>query len=301
VVPVAEPSAVVQAAVGTPSVAEAAAILAAGEPLQIGPKKKSDSATALVATIRHVGQVDVVGIGPGGREQLTFEALNTLRQADVVVGYRLYTDIVRQWLPLARISEWDIGQEEQRVVHAIEQARSGQHVALVSSGDAGIYGLAGLVYESLSGPLEVKMIPGLTAAGSAATLLGAPLMADFAAISLSDLHVPSEVILSRLRAAAQADLVAVLYNPASQRRRELLAEAQRIFLEQRPSGTPAGLVRNAYRAGQTVRIVELSQLPLDDVDMFTTVVIGNSQTRLIGERMVTQRTYRSSSASSSSR
>jgi precorrin-3B C17-methyltransferase len=164
-------------------------------------------------------------------------------------------------------------------------------VALVSSGDAGIYALAGLVYEALGDDtsLQVELVPGLTAATSAAALLGAPLMADFASISLSDLHMPAGIIRQRLEAAAETDLVAVLYNPASQRRRKLLAEAQAIFMRHRARSTAVGIVRNAFRTGQSVRIVELSTLPLDEVDMFTVVVIGSSRTRVIGGRMVTSR------------
>jgi len=284
------PSANVAEAVGTPSVAEAAALLASGGRLVV-PKRKSANVTVAVARRARAGRLAVVGIGPGGRDQLTYQALDALRGAEIVVGYALYTDMVSEWLPLANCEALPLGEEVERARRAIELARGGRRVALVSSGDAGIYALAGLVYEELGDDvaLEVEAIPGITAASSAAALLGAPLMADFATISLSDLHVPAGVIRHRLAASAEADLVAALYNPASQRRRQLLAEARDIFLRHRSRATPVGLVRNAYRPGQSVRIHTLGDLPLAEVDMFTLVVIGNSRTYVAGGRMVTRR------------
>jgi cobalt-precorrin 5A hydrolase / cobalt-factor III methyltransferase / precorrin-3B C17-methyltransferase len=289
-VAVPNPSQTVAAAVGTPSVAEAAALLASAGELVV-PKRASATVTAAVARRRAAGRLAVVGLGPGGREQATDQAVEALRQADVVVGYTLYTDIVRGWLPLSRCEALPLGEETERARRAIELARSGQRVALVCSGDAGIYALAGLVFQELGGDasVPVEVIPGVTAAGSAASLLGAPLMADFATLSLSDLHVPAAVIRRRLELAAEADLVAVLYNPASSRRRQLLADARDIFATRRGPSTPVGLVRNAYRPDQRVRTCSLAELPLDEVDMFTVVVIGSSQTELIGGRMVTRR------------
>jgi cobalt-precorrin 5A hydrolase/precorrin-3B C17-methyltransferase len=284
------PSATVAAAVGTPSVAEAAASLASAGRL-IVEKRTSANVTVAVARRPRAGHLAVVGIGPGGREQITHQALEALRRAETVVGYTLYTDMVREWLPLASCEALPLGEEIERAQRAIELARQGQRVALVSSGDAGIYALAGLVYEELGDDLslEVEVVPGVTAASSAAALLGAPLMGDFATISLSDLHVPAEVIRRRLQAAAEADLVTVLYNPASRRRRQLLAEARDIFLRHRSPSTPVGLVRNAYRSGQSVRILGLQDLPLEEVDMFTLVVVGSSRTYVAGGRMVTHR------------
>jgi cobalt-precorrin 5A hydrolase / precorrin-3B C17-methyltransferase len=277
-------------AVGMPNVAEAAAMRDGGERLLV-PKRKSATVTVAVARRKQAGKLAVVGIGPGGREQLTYQALETLRRANVIVGYKLYTDMVREWLPLASCRALPLGEEVERARLAIELARGGRRVALVSSGDAGIYALAGLVYEELGDDagLHVEVIPGITAAGSTAALLGAPLMADFATISLSDLHVPAGVIRGRLTAAAAADLVTVLYNPASERRRHLLAEAREIFLQQRAPSTPVGLVRNAYRSGQSVHLSTLHDLPLDEVDMFTIVIIGSSSTSVMAGRMVTRR------------
>ncbi|MBV8083974.1 MAG: precorrin-3B C(17)-methyltransferase [Chloroflexi bacterium] len=302
-VPVPSPSDVVEAAVGTPSVAEAAALLAASARELLVAKRTSPTVTAAVARLARKGRLAVVGLGPGGREHLTHGALDRLREAEVVVGYTLYTNLVRECLPMTVCESMPLGEERERARRAIELAREGKRVALVSSGDAGIYALAGLVYEELGEDvsLTVEVIPGVTAASSAAALLGAPLMADFATISLSDLHIPTDVILRRLEAAADADLVAVLYNPASQRRRQLLAEAQRIFVAHRAADTPVGLVRNAYRRDQTIRIVTLGDLSLHDVDMLTVVVIGNSRTELIGGRMVTLRAYESSTEPSASK
>jgi cobalt-precorrin 5A hydrolase/precorrin-3B C17-methyltransferase len=290
-VPNASPA--VAKAVGTPSVAEAAALLASGGELLV-EKQRSSMATVAVARVFSVGQLAVVGIGPGGRDQLTFEALEALRHADVVVGYTLYVDLVRQWLPLATTEALPLGEESERARRAVALARAGKRVALVSSGDAGIYGLAGLVYEELAedSTLAMTVVPGVTAASSAAALLGAPLMADFAAISLSDLQMPATAIVQRLEAAAQADLATVLYNPASQRRRAMLARAKDVFLRQRGPSTVVGLVRNAYRPGQTIHITTLGELPLDEVDMFTIVVIGSSQTEVVRGRMVTRRAPR---------
>ncbi|MBV9119094.1 MAG: precorrin-3B C(17)-methyltransferase [Chloroflexi bacterium] len=302
-----QPSSVVEAAVGTPSVAEAAALLAAGElsaraPLLRAEKRKSARVTVAIAEAMPPGRLNLVGLGPGGRAQLTDEAWNALREADTVVGYDLYTRTVLEWLPRKTISSWQLGQEDDRVRAAVEMAGAGQNVALVCSGDAGIYGLAGLVYEQLFAtespslpPTDVRVIPGITAANSAAALLGAPLMADYVTISLSDLHVPTELIRTRLQAAAFADLVVVLYNPASARRRTLVHEAVTLMRDHRAASTPVGLVRNAYRPDQKVRIVTLSSLQEEDVDMFTTVVIGNSQTVYESGRMVTRRRYSPSS------
>jgi cobalt-precorrin 5A hydrolase/precorrin-3B C17-methyltransferase len=277
-------------------VAEAAALLAAvdraaGRPATlVVEKRKSQHATAAVARVPSAGRVSVTGIGPGSAELLTVQAREALRACDVVVGYSVYVNQVLEWFPTKHAEDLSLGQEVERARRALELARSGQHVALVCSGDAGVYGLAGLLYEELGQePIDVEVLPGVTAAVSAAALLGAPLMADFMALSLSDLLTPVDLIRRRLQAAASADVVTVLYNPASRRRRALLAEAHQLFLSTRPPQTPAGLVRNAYRPDQSVRLFALGDLPLEEVDMFTTVVIGNSLTELIGAKMVTRR------------
>ncbi|MBI2955165.1 MAG: precorrin-3B C(17)-methyltransferase [Chloroflexi bacterium] len=246
------------------------------------------------------GKIVVVGLGPGKREHLTFRAGEALRQADIILGYKRYTNFVRAFLA----DDGDAGKEilssgmrheVERAVRAVELAEQGKSVAVVSSGDAGIYGMAGLIYEVarergwMSDGIEV--VPGVSALNASASLLGAPLVHDFAAISLSDLLTPWDVIASRLVAAAQADFVIVLYNPKSTKRVEQLAEAQRIICRHRAAATPVGIVRNAYRDGQQVILTDLGHMAEHEVDMLTTIIVGNSGTNTFGDVMVTPRGY----------
>ena len=198
------------------------------------------------------------------------------------MGYEAYVDLVRRWLPEQSYRPSPITFEQQRAEDAIARASSGQDVALIGSGDAGVYGLAGLVLQLLARAddhaLRVEIVPGVTAALSAAALLGAPLGHDFAAVSLSDLLTPWDVIEARLRACAEADFVTILYNPASRSRRRQLHQAQAIFLACRPPATPVGLVSSAFRDGQTVALTTLADLKPDDAGMLTTIVIGNRAT-----------------------
>ncbi|MGE3913916.1 MAG: precorrin-3B C(17)-methyltransferase, partial [Chloroflexota bacterium] len=229
----------------------------------------------------------------------TPRARRAVREADLVIGYRGYLDLLTDLAADGRLRPYDLGQEHQRASEAIRTAREGYRVALVSSGDIGIYGMAGLVYEILDesepgsehGQLRVEMIPGITAASSANALLGAPLMLDFAAISLSDLLVPWEGIRRRLTAAAEGDLVVVLYNPASARRRQPFEEALSILRARRSPETPVGLVREAYRADQSVTVTTLGDLAVGQVDMRTVVVIGSARTEVLNGKMVTRRGY----------
>ncbi len=243
------------------------------------------------------GALFIVGTGPGDPELLTRQAERCLGAADEIVGYRLYLELLRPLLPAASYHPGELTEERARAELAVELALSGRRVALVGSGDAGVYGLAGLALELLeergATDLPVEVVPGVTAALSAAALLGAPLGHDFCAISLSDLLTPWEAIRARLEAAAAADFVTVLYNPASARRRRQLADAIALFRRHRPPDTPVGLVRNAYRARQQVVISTLAELPVERVDMLTTVVIGNLATRTWNGRLITPRGYRS--------
>lgn len=284
--------------VGTPGVCEPAAILASDGGELIVPKRKSAHATVAVARRIEMaltgGQLWLVGIGPGPLDLMTVAARRAIRYADVVIGYSAYLDMVTPLVPERRRRPYALGEERQRAEEAIRLARLGWQVALVSSGDIGIYSMAGLVFELLEGmpALEVAVIPGVTAASSAAALLGAPLMLDFAAISLSDLLVPWEAIRRRLVAAAEGDLVVVLYNPASRRRRQPLAEALAILREHRSAETPVGLVREAYRPDQEVIVTTLGTLAAEDqIDMRTVVVVGCSRTALLDGRIVTRRGY----------
>lgn len=255
------------------------------------------------------GHLVIVGLGPGSRDLLAPRAVAGITASELVVGYRGYLKQIADLLGGKEVRQSELTQEVERATFAVEQARAGRRVCIVSSGDAGIYGMAGLVLDllqrdaagdaSVDTPApEVDVVPGISALNAAAALLGAPLMHDFAAISLSDLLTPWETIARRLNAAAAADFVIALYNPASKRRKWHLMEARRILLEHRAPTTPVGLVRNAYRADQRVTVVPLSELDVEAVDMFTTVIIGASSTRFDGKWMVTPRGYERRATSS---
>jgi precorrin-3B C17-methyltransferase len=236
----------------------------------------------------------VIGLGPGHERYLTAEAREALDRAEVVAGYPLYLDLIRDLIRGKRTLSTPMRKEEARCRMALESAAGGSVTALVCSGDAGVYGMAALVYElSPAYPeVEILIVPGITAALSAAALLGSPLTNDFAVISLSDLLTPWEEIERRLDAAAGGGLVLCLYNPASTRRRDHLERACGIVLRHRPPDTVCGLVRNAGREGESSRLTTLGELQKEEADMFTTVIIGNASTVLIGEKMVTPRGYR---------
>ena len=239
----------------------------------------------------------MVGLGPGAVELLTPQAQAALNQAQAIVGYTTYIDLIpRDILAGKTIVATGMRKETERCRRAVELARGGMRVCLVSSGDGGIYGMAGLCLEVLEqegllGALDFEVVPGVPALAAAAALLGAPLMHDFAVISLSDLLTPWEKIALRLDLAAQADFVLVLYNPRSRGRDRHLAQALQIISRHRPAETPAGLVRNAFRAGQSVLTCALESLPVEQVDMLSIVFIGNSQTRLANGRLLTPRGY----------
>jgi precorrin-3B C17-methyltransferase len=240
----------------------------------------------------------VVGIGPGAEDLVTPRARWALEQAEVIIGYALYVDLVRAWLPGGRFLEYPIGSESERVREALSLAARHGRVALLGSGDAGIYGLAGLAFELRASMAwgegaapEIEVIPGVTAATAAAALLGAPLGHDFAAISLSDLLTPWDVIARRLEAAAAADFVIALYNPASRARRRQLDHARAILLRYRAPGTPVGIVTDAARAGERVLVTTLATMPVHEVGMLSIVIVGNSQTLVDDGRMVTPRGY----------
>lgn len=247
----------------------------------------------------NTGKLYLVGIGPGAASQLTPAAAAAIADSSDLVGYRYYIQQVAGAASGQRQHAMELGQELERAALAVDLAYSGQTVAVVSSGDAGIYGMAGPVYRVLTdrgwdgANPAVESLPGVSALQSAAALLGSPLMQDFCAISLSDLLTPWEQIRRRLQAAAAGDFVAVLYNPRSRRRTEQLVEARRIFLAHRSASTPVGIVRHAYRPDQAVALSDLDGLDgaALGIDMFTTVVIGNSNTYAHHGRMVTPRGY----------
>jgi precorrin-3B C17-methyltransferase len=250
-------------------------------------------------SIGESGKLYLVGIGPGGLEHLTPAAQEALRKADSVVGYRPYVEQVEPLVQGKNLVATELGQELERAAKAVDLAYEGHQVAIVSSGDIGIYGMAGPVFRILvdrgwdgeNPPLEV--LPGISAMQAAAAILGSPLMQDFCTISLSDLLTPWETILRRLEGAAQGDFVVALYNPRSRKRNQQLQEARRILLDHRSGQTPVGIVRDAYRPGQGVILTDLEHLidHVESVDMVTMVLIGNSTSFVHQGRMVTPRGY----------
>lgn len=238
-------------------------------------------------------QLYVVGLGPGGEEFLTGQARQALEESQVLAGYTVYIDLVAPLFPGKEILTTPMTQELERCRMALEAADSGKTTAMVCSGDSGVYGMAGPILELAEQfpQVEVIVVPGVTAALSGAALLGAPLMHDFAVISLSDLLTPWEKIEKRLRGAGEGDFCLCLYNPASLKRQDYLKRACDILLESRSPETVCGWVRNIGRDGEEKEITTLEQLREARLDMFTTVFIGNSQTRRLGDRMVTPRGY----------
>ncbi|MET8570924.1 precorrin-3B C(17)-methyltransferase [Streptomyces sp. NPDC004783] len=297
-VEVPNPSEAPLAAVGTPSVAEAAALAGGGELLV--PKRKSERADgspamATCAVVRRPGRgrLAVVGLGPGARDLLTPRALAELRRASVLVGLDQYVDQIRDLLrPGTRVLESGLGAEEERARTAVAEARRGQAVALIGSGDAGVYAMASPALAEASDDIDVVGVPGITAALAAGAILGAPLGHDHVSISLSDLHTPWEVIERRVRAAAEADLVVTFYNPRSRGRDWQLPKALAILAGHREPATPVGVVRNASRPDESSRLTTLGGLDPATVDMMTVVTVGNTATREIAGRMVTPRGYR---------
>lgn len=295
-VDVPNPSDAVDSAVGTPSVAEAAALLAAGPGAElVVPKHKSATATVAVARrAKPQGSVSVVGLGPGSPRHRTAAASTAVRVAEVVMGYELYVDQCRDLLsPAQMVVGSPIGAEVDRCRAALEQASTGARVALVCSGDPGVFAMATLVCDLAPGfgspPIEI--VPGVTAASAAAALLGAPLAHDHALISLSDLLTPWPVIERRLRAVADGDLAVALYNPRSARRRWQLDAARTILLEQRPVSTPVGIVTDATRPDENIVRTTLGGLDVEAVGMLSIVVIGSSTTTIVDGHILTPRGY----------
>jgi cobalt-precorrin 5A hydrolase/precorrin-3B C17-methyltransferase len=291
------PSEVVRAEVGTPSVAEAAALHGARahgrDAALMVEKRKSANATAAVARLRPRGRLAIIGLGPGARDLLTPRAITALQRASVVVGLDQYLDQVRDLIrPGTRVIASGLGQEEERARTAVAEASAGRAVALVGSGDAGVYAMASPALEFAGSDIDVEGVPGITAAVAAAGLLGAPLGHDHAYISLSDLHTPWEAIERRVTAAAEGDFTVCLYNPRSRARDWQLPKALEILAAHRPPETPVGYVRNAARPDQAVTLTTLADLDPARIDMFTVVIVGSSRSRAVAGRFVTPRGYR---------
>ena len=239
-------------------------------------------------------KIYVVGIGPGSYENMTQRAQQALAESDVIVGYTVYIDLVKEHYPDKQMLTTPMRREVERCRLAFEQAQQGKTVAMICSGDAGIYGMTGVMEELRAEfpGVELETVPGISAVISGAAILGAPLMHDFAVISLSDLLTPWEKIEKRLDCAAAADFVICLYNPSSHKRKDYLKRACEIVLRHAAPETVCGIAKNIGREGEGIEVLTLEKLRDTPVDMFSTVFIGNSQTKNIGGRMVTPRGYK---------
>ena len=241
-----------------------------------------------------MNKIYVVGIGPGAYEKMTIEAAEALKNSDVIIGYTVYVDLVKNHFPGKEFLTTPMKKEVERCVMAFDEAMKGKVISMICSGDAGVYGMAGLMYEvGINYPeVELEIIPGVTAATGGAAVLGAPLIHDFCLISLSDLLTPWEKIETRLVDAAHADFVICLYNPSSKKRHDYLMKACDLMMQYKGEETVCGIVGNIGRDGESMKVMTLSELRETPVDMFTTVFIGNSQTKNINGKMVTPRGYR---------
>ncbi|WP_373213814.1 precorrin-3B C(17)-methyltransferase [Ruminococcus sp. 5_1_39BFAA] len=239
-------------------------------------------------------KIYVVGIGPGAYEEMTGAAVRALEESDIIVGYTVYVDLVKDHFPGKGFLTTPMRKEVDRCVLAFDEAEKGQTVSMICSGDAGVYGMAGLMYEigERYPEVELEVVPGVTAALGGASVLGAPLIHDFCLISLSDLLTPWEKIEKRLLGASQADFVICLYNPSSHKRHDYLQKACDLMMQYKSPDTVCGTVANIAREGETAQVMTLKELRDTKVDMFTTVFVGNSQTKNINGKMVTPRGYR---------
>lgn len=240
-----------------------------------------------------MNKVYVIGMGPGAYEQMTVKAVRTLEQCEVIVGYTVYVDLLKEHFPEKKYLTTGMRREVDRCRMAFEEAEKGALTAMVCSGDAGIYGMAGLMYEVGEDypDVELEVIPGVTAAMGGSAVLGAAVGHDVSLISLSDLLTPWELIEERLRCSAKADFVICLYNPSSKKRSTYLQKACEEILAYKPEETVCGIVKNIAREGEQMQILTLKELAHTQVDMFSTVFIGNRQTRIIRGKMITPRGY----------
>ena len=237
----------------------------------------------------------IVGIGPGSLDQMSRTAYQVLKEVEVIVGYKTYLNLIDDMISENQeVYASGMRKEKERAKKAIELTKKGYKVAIISSGDAGVYGMAGLVYELIEEQdckIETEVIAGITAANAAASILGAPLMHDYAVISLSDLLTPWQQIEKRLKAAAQADFITALYNPSSSKRTEQIKIARNIFLQYRQEKTPVGIVQSAGRENEEKIITNLAEMLENDINMLSTVIIGNSETYVSADKIITPRGY----------
>ena len=248
------------------------------------------------------GKLFIVGVGPGHHDHMTFRAKKVIEESDTIVGYTTYVKLVQDLISGKDVYEYAMTQEVERAQQCIDLAKEGKIVSLVSSGDPGIYGMAGLIYETLAesgwdpkNGLQVEIVPGVSALNSCSAIIGSPLMTDFAVLSMSDLLVPWEIIVKRVEAAAQGDFVIVIYNPASKKRIHQLQDTRKILLKYRKPSTPVAIIKGAYRESQTVVLTDLENLEKhsDKLGMITTVIVGNSSTYNYKDLMINPRGYKS--------
>ena len=248
------------------------------------------------------GKLYVVGVGPGHHDHMTFRAKKVIEESDTIVGYTTYVRLVEDLIDGKDVYRYDMTQEVERAQQCIKLAKGGKIVSLVSSGDPGIYGMAGLIFEMLAESgwdpktgLQVEIVPGISALNSCASLVGSPLMTDFAVVSMSDLLVPWEIIVKRVKAAAQGDYVIVIYNPSSKKRIHQLQDTRKILLEHRSPSTPVAIIKGAYRETESITMTDLEHMEefADKLGMISTVIVGNSSTYNFNDLMINPRGYKS--------
>lgn len=237
------------------------------------------------------GKIYVVGIGPGKKADMTFRAYEAMEKSDIIIGYKTYMDLIKEYYPGKEMKNSQMTKEVDRCIDVLKLAKEGKNVALISSGDAGVYGMAGIMLEIADGEVEVEIIPGVTATNAAAAIVGAPVMHDYVTISLSNLLTDWELIKKRLELAAQGDFVVSIYNPKSRRRVTQIEEAREIMLKYKPKTTPVAIVRNAGREDEEHVVTTLDEMLNHEINMLTIVIIGNANTFIKDGKMITPRGY----------
>lgn len=237
------------------------------------------------------GKIYVIGIGPGKKSDMTYRAYEVMENSDIIVGYKTYTELVKEYYPDKQIKSSSMMKEVDRCIEVLEIAKEGKIVSLISSGDAGVYGMAGIMLEISDGSVEIEVIPGVTATNAAGALVGAPIMHDYVTISLSDLLTDWELIKKRLKLAAEGDFVVSIYNPKSRGRATQIVEAREIMLQYKKPQTPVAIVRNVGREEQSYVLTTLDEMLNYEIDMLTLVIIGNGNTFIKNGKMVTPRGY----------
>lgn len=239
-----------------------------------------------------MGKIYVVGLGPGNKENMTFRAYDVLKNSDIIIGYKTYIDLIEGMFPDKKIIKSYMKKEVARCEETLKLALEGNVISLISSGDAGVYGMAGLMLEIAGDQVEVEIVPGITSANASASLGGAPIVHDSVNISLSNLLTDWEFIKKRIDLASQGDFVITLYNPKSSGRPELINEARDIMLKHKRKDTPVLIARNVGREGENYDITTLSEMLDYEINMFSTVIIGNSNTKVVNNKMITPRGYK---------